>query len=55
MNEVLVWIGRVLAIIPAFQAVWEAAKGGNPEQELAASLEMIRAIKTQQAREEIGG
>lgn len=55
MSEVLLWLGRIITVIPALDALWEAARAGTPEQELAASLELVRAIKTQQAREEIQG
>jgi uncharacterized protein (DUF3820 family) len=55
VTAVLLWLGRMLAMMPALDALWEAARAGTPEQELAASLELLRAIKTQQAREETQG
>lgn len=55
MSDVLLWLGRIITLVPALEALWEAARAGTPEQELAAALELVRAIKTQQAREEIDG
>ena len=55
MTDVLLWLGRIITVLPAIQALWEAARAGTPEQELAASLELVRAIKTKQAREAIDG
>lgn len=55
IEAVLLWVGRALSVIPAFKSLWEAANSGTPEQELAASLELVRAIKTKQAAEEIAG
>ena len=52
-EDALVWITRFLAVVPAFRSLWHAVRGGDPSEQHAASLEMIRAMKDQQAREEI--
>jgi hypothetical protein len=55
VSAALLWLVRMVVMTPALDALWEAARAGTPEQELAASLELVRAIKMQQAREETGG
>ena len=53
--DVVMWIGRVVTVLPAFQALWQAIEGQNADQLFAAQLELTRQIRTQQAREEIEG
>lgn len=55
VQEVSLWIGRILTIIPEVIKLWDAAKVGDAQQELEAQLALTRAIKDRQAREEIGG
>jgi hypothetical protein len=55
MGEVAMWLSRLLAVLPELMTLWEAARGGNPQQEVGAQLDLIRAIKDKQAREEIEG
>lgn len=50
--DALMWIGRVLTVLPAFQALWQAVSGGNQDQVFAAQMEMTRAIRREQARAE---
>ena len=52
MDEVLIWVARVVQIIPVVQQLWDAIKGGDAESQLAAQMEMVRQIRGQQAREE---
>ncbi len=53
MGEVATWLSRILALLPELMGLWEASKG-NENQQLEASLRLVRAMKDQQAREEIG-
>ena len=55
LDEVATWLGRLLALLPQIIGLWEAAKGSNPNQELEASLRLVRAMKDRQAHEEIEG
>lgn len=52
-EEALKWLGRALAVLPAFRGFWEAVQGGNPNQEFAAQMELRRAIRHEQAKAEI--
>lgn len=53
LGELGVWLVRIADILPAIIGVWEAAKARDAQQELDASLTLVRAIKDRQAREEI--
>ncbi len=53
--DALMWIGRVVKVLPAFKELWHAVSGGDADQQFAAQLELTRQIRTQQAREEIEG
>lgn len=55
MGEVATWLGRILAVLPELIGLWEAAKAPNPQDQLNASLALVRAMKDRQAREEIAG
>ncbi len=46
---------RIVSVLPEFLALWDAAKTNDPQQELDASLSLIRAVKDRQAREVIEG
>lgn len=51
--DILMWIGRVVTVLPAFQSLWQAIAGQNADELFAAQLELTRKIREQQAREEI--
>lgn len=55
LSEVATWLSRILAVLPELIGLWEAAKGANPQDELDASLRLVRAMKDRQAAEQIGG
>lgn len=52
-SEVALWLERVVSVIGQVIGLWNAAKAGDPADELAASLELTRAIKRRQALEEL--
>lgn len=51
MEEVLLWVERVVRLIPVFQDLWRAVEAENTNQSFAAQLELVRQIREQQARE----
>jgi len=55
VSEVALWFERVLGLLPQLIGLWDAAKAKDPQQELAAQLDLTRAIKDRQAKEEISG
>jgi hypothetical protein len=52
--DVLVWVERVVKLIPVFQDLWRAVEAENTNQQFAAQLEMVRQIREAQARERFG-
>lgn len=52
MEEVLVWVGRIVKFIPVFKDIWDAVKGDDTERLYAAQMEMVRQVRGAQAREE---
>jgi hypothetical protein len=54
-EEALVWAGRAIRLVPAIRQLWEAISESNGDAELAAQLELVRQIRTQQALEEFRG
>jgi GAF domain-containing protein len=61
MIEVLKWLGRIVAILPALEKFWNAVQSADEAnmdltgEQIAAALELMRSVKRQQAREELGG
>jgi hypothetical protein len=55
MSELGVWLTRIVAFLPELIGLWEAAKRPDPHDQLNASMALVRRMKDQQAREEIGG
>ncbi len=53
IEDVMMWAGRALAVLPAFKALWQAISGGDTDQEFAAQMELTRAIRREQARAEV--
>lgn len=53
--DALMWIGRVVKILPVFKEFWHAVRGNDPDQVFAAQMEMTRAVRREQAREEVEG
>lgn len=51
--DALMWIGRAVAVLPAFKALWQAIQGGDADQQFAAQMELTRAIRREQAKAEI--
>lgn len=51
MEDILLWITRVVRLIPVFQDLWRAVEADNTNQSFAAQLELVRQIREQQARE----
>lgn len=54
LDELGTWLVRIAAFLPELIGLYEATKG-NENQQLEASLRLVRKMKDQQAREEIGG
>jgi hypothetical protein len=54
LSELGVWLARIAAFLPELIGLWEAAKRPDPRDHLNASLALVRKMKDQQAREEIG-
>ncbi len=54
MSELATWLGRILSVLPELMGLWEASKSPDPQQHLDASLALVRRMKDQQAREELG-
>ena len=55
LSEALVWVERVVKLIPVFADLWRAIEAENTNQTFAAQLEMARQIREAQARERFGG
>lgn len=55
VGDVVMWLGRIVSLLPQLVDLWTAAKTKDPSFELEAQLALTRAIKDAQAREEIGG
>lgn len=55
LEEAFVWVGRAVRVMPAFKALWQAVEEKDADKQFAAQVEMTRAIRTEQARTEIGG
>lgn len=54
ISEIAMWLDRILSVVPELVGLWDAAKTNDPQQELQAQLDLTRAIKDRQAKEEIG-
>ena len=55
LSEALVWVERVVKLIPVFADLWRAIEAENTNQTFAAQLEMARQIREAQARVRFGG
>ena len=53
IEDVLVWVGRAVKLIPAFRELWLAVAADDTDAQFAAQIEMVRQIRTQQAKEEV--
>lgn len=51
IEDILLWVTRVVRLIPVFQDLWRAVEAENTNQQFAAQLEMVRQMREQQARE----
>ncbi len=54
MGEVATWLARIASFLPELIGLYEAAKTPNAQQRLDASLALVRAMESQQVREQIG-
>lgn len=52
MEELLVWVGRAVKLIPVIKQLWDAIKSNDADGQFAAQMEMVRKIRGQQALEE---
>jgi hypothetical protein len=52
MEELLVWVGRAVKLIPVIKQLWDAIKAEDADGQFAAQMEMVRKIRGQQALEE---
>lgn len=55
MSELGVWLVRLGALLPQLIGLWEASKQPDPQDQLEASLALVRAMQDVRAREEIAG
>lgn len=55
--EIALWVSRLASVIPALIELWNVMFGDTPQpdREIAAALEVVRAVKAAKAREELGG
>jgi len=53
VSEIGIWMQRLMDLLPLVMNLWEAAKGGNPRQELDAQLALVRAMKDRQMKENL--
>ncbi len=54
IGEVGIWLARIATFLPELIGLWEAAKTPSPQQQLDASLALVRKMQDIRAREEIG-
>lgn len=52
MEEVLVWVGRAVKLIPVIKQLWDAIAANDADGQFAAQMEMVRKIRGQQAVDE---
>lgn len=55
LAEILLWLGRIVTVLPALAELWQAVDDKDDKAQLEAALALVRAIKDREAREEIGG
>lgn len=53
VGDVLMWFERVASFLTEIVGLWNAIKGGDPADELAAKLELVRAMKRRQTLEDL--
>lgn len=53
MSEIAAWLARILAVLPQFIGLWQAAKSSNSDDHLQASLSLVRAMKDRQMKEDL--
>lgn len=54
MDELLVWLGRIVTLLPFVKQLWEATAAKDQKRQLEAQLALVRAMEDEQAREELG-
>ncbi len=54
--EIVLWVTRLASVIPQLIELWNVLTGDTPQpdREIAAALEVVRAVKAAKAREEFG-
>jgi hypothetical protein len=52
MEELLIWVGRAVKLIPVIRQLWDAIKAEDADGQFAAQMEMVRKIRGQQSVEE---
>lgn len=53
LAEALKWMARLMTILPAIEQLWNAVKVNNAQEQMGASLEVIRLMKEQQMKEDL--
>lgn len=53
VGEVSLWLGRIVSVLEEVVGFWHAVKRGDPNDQLAASLELAKAMKRRQKLEEL--
>ncbi len=54
MSEVVLWLGRVLAVLPELIGLWKATEAKDGRAQLEAQLALVRKMEDEQAKAEIG-
>ena len=52
MDEVLIWVGRAVKLIPVIKQLWDAIASEDADGQFAAQMEMVRKIRGLQAVDE---
>lgn len=54
MDEAAKWLARVASFLPQIIGLWKAAEADDEQAQLEASLDLVQAMKRQQATERFG-
>lgn len=55
MNEAVLWLGRLMTLIPEVMGLWKAIENKDEPETLDAMLRLRRKVSDAQALEEIRG
>jgi hypothetical protein len=55
MSDVITWLHRIVTFLPELMGLYEAVSRNDETAKLNAQLALVRAMKDEQARRDIGG